>query len=370
MIFRRFFYFIALLLTLAFLWLGVHVYYIFYRPVVKSGVVSSFKIYPNDQLSTVVERLVKAKIIQDPILFTWLVDITKSHQELRYGEYKITANLSQWQLLQNMTQGTGLVQHRVTLVNGWTFDQVRSALASHDSLQQTIGDQVATTVKDVTGKKQHPEGLFYPDTYFFTWGNADISILKTAHEKMKNTLADLWKNRSPDLPYKSSYQALILASLIERETSIPEEKQLVASVILNRLKRKMRLQIDPTVQYGLGKSYGSVITKKDLSSKTAYNTYVIKGLPPTPICMPSRSSIEAALNPAKTDYLYYVATGTGGHRFSKTYREHKKAVEQYRQFEREMKQDTNQLEVWLHNGLEATFKTVIVITYLPFIKTI
>ena len=174
------------------------------------------------------------------------------------------------------------------------------------------------------------EGLFYPDTYFFTWGNTDLSVLKTAYLKMQKILDLAWNNRAPNLPYQNAYQALIAASLIEKETAIAAEKPLISSVIINRLAKNMRLQIDPAVQYGAEKNFTNVITKKELKTKTPYNTYLNAGLPPTPICMPSESSILAALHPATTDYLFYVATGTGGHNFSASYVEHEQQVAVYR----------------------------------------
>lgn len=367
---RRFYRTIAAFIILTILsiglWLSTIVYHIFHRPLLKPGKTATVKIYPNDHLQQIAARLVTANIIDSPHTFIWLVDFTDHRHHLRYGEYKVTDRMTLWQLLQNMLRGQGLVQHRVTLVDGWTFAQIRTELEHQTELTHTLKEgQDLNLMRQLNSTITQPEGWFYPDTYFYVWGNDDLSILQRAYEKMQEALSVAWKNRAPGLPYKTPYDALIAASLIERETNVLAEKPLVSSVISNRLKKKMRLQIDPTVQYGLGKSFGSTITKNDLKTKTPYNTYLIDGLPPTPICMPNRSSIEAALHPAKTDYLYYVATGDGGHTFSATYIEHKKAVKEYRRYEDQMQQDVNQLEVWFHQGVTMVSIGAAVMIYAP-----
>jgi UPF0755 protein len=304
---------------------------IFRVPIVEQGVSTSVKVYPNEKLSTLAQTLHQKKLIRYPGLFQWVVELTNNEYALRFGEYEIKYPMTAWQLLQHITHGTYLVKHRFTIVNGWTFDQVREALLSNTDLDQTLPAQSNQAVlKTLQSPQAHIEGLFYPDTYFFTWGNSDISVLKTAYQKMQALLQKEWENRAANLPYQNMYQALIVASLIEKETSVVSEKPLIASVIMNRLAKKMRLQIDPTVQYGLNKTFGGPITMKDLRTKTPYNTYLMNGLPPTPICIPNQSSIEAALHPATTDYLYYVATGDGGHHFSKSYQEHLIQVKSYR----------------------------------------
>lgn len=303
----------------------------FRTPLVKKGVTASVKVFPNDQIQTVVSRLYQERIIQHPGLFKWIFTFSANNPQLHYGEYDIQYPVTAWKLLHNMKTGTGLVKHRLTVVEGWTFNEIRTALSRNANLNQTLSNQSNQAILEkLQAPENHAEGLFYPDTYFFTWGNTDFSILKTAYQKMQMILQTNWNNRAPNLPYQNSYQALIVASLIERETAVDAEKPVIASVILNRLAKPMRLQIDPTVQYGLNKTFGGVITKKELETKSPYNTYLIDGLPPTPICMPSQSSIIAALHPAQTDYLYYVATGIGGHNFSKTYAEHLKQVEKYK----------------------------------------
>lgn len=314
-----------------FLYVAAVVHDFFKRPIVMPGATTSVKVFQNQSLDELTARLYQEGIIHHPQIFEWIVESTGDRYQLRYGEYEIKYPMTTWQLMQNMLKGKGLVRHRFTIVNGWTFLNVRAALAQDTNLNQTIKNESnAAILKTVSADQTHIEGLFYPDTYFFTWGNSDVSLLKTAYQKMQKVLQNAWQSRAPNLSYKDAYQALIVASLIERETSVDSEKPIIASVILNRLKKNMRLQIDPTVEYGLEKTFSGKITKADLHSKTDYNTYVINGLPPTPICMPEISSINAALHPADTDYLYYVATGNGGHYFSKTYAEHLKQIEAYK----------------------------------------
>ncbi len=303
----------------------------FLSPVVQLGEKTAIKVHPGETISSVSTRLSQQGVIKNPILFEQIALLTTQNGNLRYGEYQIQYPMTAWQLLGHMKHGKGLVKHRFTIVNGWTFENIRTALSSENDFKQTIPPLTnAAVMQSLQSKQTHAEGLFYPDTYFFTWGNTDLSVLKTAHQKMQIILQKEWQNRAPNLPYQNAYQALIVASLIERETSVDAEKPTIASVILNRLQKNMRLQIDPTVLYGISKTFEGPITKTDLKTKTPYNTYLITGLPPTPICMPSESSIYAALHPAQTDYLYYVATGVGGHNFSATYVDHEKQVAVYR----------------------------------------
>ncbi|MCX7125809.1 MAG: endolytic transglycosylase MltG [Gammaproteobacteria bacterium] len=306
----------ALLLLVAFIFLYISsVTYQFFRiPLVKKNIITSVKVYPGQDVNALASHLYRRNIIQYPNFFAWLVQVTSHRFQLRFGEYEIKYPMTAWKLLKHMKMGTGLVKHRLTIVEGWTFSDIRAALLRDPNLNQTIMSQSNQAVLTaLNAPEQHTEGLFYPNTYFFTWQNSDISVLKTAYQKMQKILLKEWNNRAPNLPYTNAYQALIVASLIEKETSVPAEKPLIASVIINRLEKNMRLQIDPTVMYGAHQDFNNPLTKNELATKTPYNTYLVDGLPPTPICMPSESSIAAALHPAATNYLYYVATGKGCH---------------------------------------------------------
>ena len=319
------------ILAIAVLYFTSVLYEFFHIPLVKKGVQQSIKVYPNQSAAVVSQTLYQQNILQHPALFQWLVAMMGNRFQLHFGEYQIQYPITAWQLLNHMSTGTGLVKHRLTIVEGWTFQNIREAMAADANLTQSIAkDSNADVMRKLKSTDTHAEGLFYPNTYFFTWGNTDLSVLKMAYQKMQTLSQAAWKVRAPNLPYQNVYQALIVASMIEKETALPSERPVVASVILNRLAKNMRLQIDPTVQYGINQKFTTVITKADLLAKNPYNTYQVNGLPPTPICMPSISSIEAALHPATTDYLYYVANGKGGHTFSVTYEEHLKAVEVYR----------------------------------------
>ncbi|OGT27852.1 MAG: hypothetical protein A2624_00320 [Gammaproteobacteria bacterium RIFCSPHIGHO2_01_FULL_42_8] len=323
---------ISLVLLLFFFLHIVSVVYHFFRvPIVPKGTSTSVKVYPGHGIYDLASELHQQNIIQHPWIFSAFANIVGAQNQLRFGEYAIEYPMTAWNLLQHVTHGTGFVKHRLTIVEGSTFQQLQTAIAQDKNLSQTLQNQPDSRLtQQLNTSHDNLEGLFYPNTYFYTWRNSDFSLYQTAYGVMQKTLNDAWEHRASNLPYTSAYQALIAASLIERETSVSAEKPLIASVILNRLEKHMRLQIDPTVLYGLHKPYGDTITKKDLQSKTACNTYQMNGLPPTPICMPSISSIDAALHPATTNYLYYVATGDGGHRFSKTYQEHMAQTKQFK----------------------------------------
>ncbi len=272
-----------------------------------------------------------------------LIKAMSSSHRLHYGEYSLKADLSLNQLFNHMDQQTGMVQHQLTLIEGWTFSQVKQSLLANNTLRHidlNVPDKtLMTALGDPTA---NPEGQFYPDSYRYVWGNSSLKILQQSHALMQQVLAEEWADRASGLLYSSPYQALIVASLIEVETPTKSERPLVAGVILQRLKQGMRLQIDPTVLYGLGKPYGAPITKKDLATMTPYNTYRHSGLPPTPIDMPSRSSIHAAMHPVFKGYLYYVSKGDGTHTFSKTYAEHQQGVQRYRRFEKSLQQQPSQ----------------------------
>lgn len=249
--------------------------------------------------------------------------------QLRAGEFMIEPGMSGRELL-SLLSSDRVVTYSLTIPEGWTFDDMRGALADAPKLVQSTGDMSNEEVMAELGHPdQHPEGRFFPDTYSYHKGISDLDILHQAYERMQAELNRVWETRDDGLPLDSSYEALIMASLIERETGVDGERREIAGVFVRRLERGMRLQTDPTVIYGMGDEYQGNITRADLRRATPYNTYVIDGLPPTPIALPGRAALEAAVDPAEGDTLYFVAKGDGSHHFSRTLSEHNAAVRRY-----------------------------------------
>jgi UPF0755 protein len=251
------------------------------------------------------------------------------------GEYFLSAGITPRELLAKLQRGD-VVLHQVTLVEGWTYRQALQALHRELAIRpllknKSLSEQLQLLDLDL----EHPEGWFFPDTYRFARGISDIELLRRAHGQMRGLIDQLWEERAPGLPYVNSYEALIMASIVERETGAPWERQDIAGVFVRRLQKGMRLQTDPTVIYGMGDDYQGRITRSDLRRPTPYNTYTTSGLPPTPIALPGREAIHAALNPAPGTSLYFVARGDGTHIFSDTLAEHNSAVVRYQRQRRE-----------------------------------
>lgn len=278
----------------------------------------------------VVRELASRGILSDPWAFRLLVRLEpRSVPSLRAGEYALEPGMSGRELLA-LLGSNEVVTYRVTIPEGWTFAQLRAALENASKLEQRTGNLSDGEVMARLGQEgEHPEGRFFPDTYRYHKGMSDLDILRQAYARMETVLAETWADRQEGLPIDSAYEALILASLIERETGAPEERREIAGVFTRRLERGMRLQTDPTVIYGMGERYAGNITRADLREATPYNTYVIDGLPPTPIALPGRAALEAAVNPEPGDTLYFVSRGDGTHHFSRTLREHNNAVNRY-----------------------------------------
>ncbi len=249
--------------------------------------------------------------------------------QLKAGTFQIQPNLNLKQVLELLVSGKEH-QFSITFVEGSTFKQLRESLAQAKGLSHTIDSLSEQEIAQQLGiKREKLEGLFLSETFYFTAGTSDLDILARSHAQLQQTLDHHWEKRAKQLPLKSAYEALILASIIEKETAIEAERGFVSSVFINRLNRRMRLQTDPTVIYGMGDNYRGRIRKKDLQTPTPYNTYTIFGLPPTPIAMVGEASIIAALNPVSSNYLYFVATGKGGHKFSTNLKDHNRAVQDY-----------------------------------------
>jgi len=252
---------------------------------------------------------------------------------LKVGEYALQPGLTPRRLLQDMRDGK-VVQHRVTLVEGWNIRQVRAVLKNATPLLQKTAQMDDAELMAALGHAgQHPEGRFLPETYVYTRGESDLDVLRRAHDAMDKALATAWRDRAVDLPLGSADEALILASIIEKETGNADERRQIAGVFVRRLKLGMKLQTDPTVIYGLGSNYDGNIRRADLLADTPYNTYTRTGLPPTPIAMPGRASLQAAVDPADGDALYFVALGDGSgrHAFTASLDEHNAAVARYLQ---------------------------------------
>lgn len=253
---------------------------------------------------------------------------------VKAGEYELDEFVSPYSLLVKFQSGK-VITYGVTLVEGLTFADFVKTLAKAPKLQVLLPpDDLESQLRLLELDLSHPEGWFFPDTYRYIAGETDVSILKRAHGKMRSTLQLEWEGRQPGLPYQSPEEALIMASIIEKETGVPYERGTIAGVFVRRLQRGMRLQTDPTVIYGLGLEYQGNITRAHLRRATPYNTYVIKGLPPTPIAMPGLAAIRAAMHPEAGDALYFVAKGDGSHQFSVTIEEHNEAVANYQKRKR------------------------------------
>ncbi|AVH32560.1 endolytic transglycosylase MltG [Vibrio fluvialis] len=258
--------------------------------------------------------------------------VRRFHPELtqiKAGTYQLMPDMKLAQALQLLVSGKEH-QFAITFVEGSRFSEWMATLEQNEQLKHTLTESSEADIAKQLGIEQSKlEGLFLAETYHFTKGVSDLDILKRAHRKLEGILNSAWETRQENLPLTSPYQALILASIIEKETAVESERERIASVFVNRLNKRMRLQTDPTVIYGMGDNYDGNIRKKDLRAPTPYNTYVINGLPPTPIAMPGEASIRAALNPEQSAYLYFVASGNGGHVFSKNLTEHNRAVRAY-----------------------------------------
>ncbi|MDR5859543.1 endolytic transglycosylase MltG [Halomonas eurihalina] len=278
----------------------------------------------------VIAELDERGIIEDGWAFRLLTRLDPDAvPSLRPGEYRLEPGMDGRALLKRLRRHE-VVRYGLTIPEGWTFAQMRGALDEAEKLEHDTRELSDAEIMARLGREgEHPEGRFFPDTYRYRKGISDLEVLRQSMARMDERLAAAWAERAEDLPLETPYEALIMASLVERETGAPEERGRIAGVFVRRLERGMRLQTDPTVIYGMGENYDGNITRADLREATPYNTYVIEGLPPTPIALPGRASLEAAVNPAEGDALYFVSRGDGTHHFSRTLREHNNAVNRY-----------------------------------------
>jgi UPF0755 protein len=276
-----------------------------------------------------VDQLEKAGIRVRPLEFELLARALGRERDIKAGSYEIAQPVTPTELLDKLTRGD-VTQAEIRLIEGWTFAQFRAALdASPDLRHETTGLEDAQLLALLQATESHPEGLFFPDTYLFAKGSSDLRVLRRAYRAMQRHLKEEWEARSPNVPYRSPYEALIMASIVEKETGKASERDLIGGVLVNRLRIGMRLQADPTVIYGLGNAFDGNLKKIHLLEDGPYNTYTRAGLPPTPIAMPGIASLRSALRPGKTEALYYVSKGDGSSQFSRTLDEHNRAVSRF-----------------------------------------
>jgi UPF0755 protein len=284
---------------------------------------------PGMSLKQLADELNEQGILSNAYFLYGYARLTERANRIKAGEFMLPQGATPRDLLDILEKGLP-VQHRLTVIEGWTFKEMLSAARAHQALQHSLEGLSPDQVMDKLGHAgEHPEGRFYPDTYSFTRGMNDLELLQRAYLKMDDLLVELWEQRNSAIPLRTPYEALILASIIEKETALSDERPEISGVFTRRLQKGMLLQTDPTVIYGMGDAFAGNIRRKDLTTDTPYNTYTRKGLPPTPICLPGRASLEAALHPKEGDSLYFVASGDGGHVFSPSLKEHNKAVRQH-----------------------------------------
>ncbi len=293
--------------------------------------------------------LEQEKILEHADLLPWLLKLQPQLNKVKAGTYSLTGVKTLQDLLDMINSGKE-VQFSVKFIEGKTFKEWRKNLENAPHLKQTLqgkSDKEIMALLDIPAVSKaiyewnNMEGWLYPDTYNYTPNSTDLELLKRSTTRLQKALDKAWNERDENLPLADPYQMLILASIVEKETGIASERPQVASVFINRLKANMKLQTDPTVIYGMGESYTGNIRKKDLETITPYNTYMIEGLPPTPIAMVSESALQAVAHPAKTDFYYFVADGSGGHKFTRNLNEHNKAVQEYLRWYRNQQKGAN-----------------------------
>ncbi|MDQ6881148.1 MAG: endolytic transglycosylase MltG [Pseudomonadota bacterium] len=300
-----------------------------YQPLRMTAAPLDLSIEPGTRPRGVAQAVARAGVDVSPDLLYWWFRVSGQDRQIRAGSYELEAGLTPHRLLAKLTRGEEALR-AVTLVEGWNFRQFRAALAKEDQLKPDTKTLADDAIMALVGKPGlHPEGRFYPDTYTYARGTSDVAVLKRAVRAMDKHLAAAWEQRSPAAVVKTPDDALVLASIVEKETGKAADRALVAAVFNNRLRVGMPLQTDPSVIYGMGVAYGGSLHKKDLLTDTPWNTYTRPGLPPTPISMPGKASLVAAVHPAGTKALYFVARGDGGSHFSETLDEHNRAVNKF-----------------------------------------
>lgn len=308
---------------------GAGLYFWANQPIQSGAQSVPYTIQPGSHLRNTADQIVDAGIPVNPVLLTLLARITGQAGKIKAGSYELRPGATPNTLIRQMVRGQ-FAQESLVILEGWTFKQMRRAVAEHPGLKHdTSGLTDMQLLAKISTEAKHPEGLFFPDTYLFAKGASDLQIYRQANAALTAHLNEAWSKRDAGLPYKTPYEALIMASIVEKETGKKEDRSAIASVFVNRLKTGMMLQTDPSVIYGMGERYNGNIRKRDLQTDTAYNTYTRTGLPPTPIALPGAASLRAALTPAHTDVLYFVARGDGSSQFSRNLDDHNRAVNKY-----------------------------------------
>ena len=298
-------------------------------PVAVSNLPAEFEIAPGMRLRAVAQRIEDAGIAVGRLQFELLARGLGRAQEVKAGSYELSTAPTPLELLSKLTRGD-VTQAEIRFIEGWTFRQMRAAMDASPFLRHdTQGLSEAAILQKLDARDVRAEGLLFPDTYLFAKGTSDLQVVQRAHKAMQRHLAREWQVREPSVPYKSPYEALIMASIIEKETGRAADRDMIAGALVNRLRIGMLLQVDPTVIYGLGAAFDGNLKKIHLLTDGPYNSYTRAGLPPTPIAAPGLGSLRAAMHPAKTNALYYVARGDGSSEFSRTLDEHNRAVRKY-----------------------------------------
>ncbi len=288
-----------------------------------------FNVDSGKSLKSIAEKFARTGLISERWSFIILARSLGVAEDIKAGSYEVAERITPQRLLDKIVRGE-FSQSEIRFTEGWTFRQIRAALNQHPAVKHDTAALTDAEIQQRIGSTEKSlEGWIFPDTYQFAAGTSDLALLRQAYQKMQATLTQHWEQRAKKLPLRNVHEALILASIVEKETGRNDERELVAAVFVNRLRRGMRLQTDPSVIYGLGETFDGNLRRRDLVADGAYNTYMRSGLPPTPIAMPGAASIRATLNPAQVPVLYFVSRGDGSHQFSSTLIEHNQAVNKY-----------------------------------------
>ncbi len=299
------------------------------RGLAMNAAVLDLSVEPGMSARGVAQAVNEAGVQVNPFLLYWWFRLSGQARQIKAGSYEIERGISPRSLLRKLVRGEEALR-AVTLVEGWTFSQFRAALSKAEHLKPETQGLTSDSIMSALGQAGiHPEGRFFPDTYTYAKGSSDLALLRRALRAMEHRLEAAWRQRQPDTPLKTPEQALILASIVEKETGLASERALIAAVFSNRLRMGMRLQTDPTVIYGLGEAFDGNLRRRDLETDTPWNTYTRAGLPPTPIAMPGQAALLAAVQPAPSKALYFVSRGDGSSHFSSSLEEHNRAVNKY-----------------------------------------